>query len=117
MPYTPVGQTFVFQNDKNLVTYTSTAFEMNLKGDKKPDLDFHPEEYRQNKWCHDTPGTICDDQIINMLTQDEILKVLPALPIIPRSLNLKRGFSLLIGMYSLYVPYVLSLQCYVITKN
>ena len=58
------------------------------------------EEYRQNKWCHDTPGTICDDQIINVLTQDEILKVLPALPMIPRSLNLKRGSSLLIGMYT-----------------
>ena len=98
IPYQQIGQTFLSIHDKNFATISSTAFEMNMKGLKnKKTLEFHPQEYRENKWCHDTPGTVSDDQIINQLTQEEILKVMPSLPMVPRSLNIHVGNSLLIG--------------------
>ena len=74
---------------------------MSLKRQKQnrtsPELDFNPWDYKENKWCFDTPGTVCNDQIINFLTQEEIKNVMPALPMTPRSLNVKKGHSVLIG--------------------
>ena len=73
---------------------------MSLKKQKeKSGLDFNPWDYKENKWCFDTPGTICNDQIINVLTQEEIMNVMPALPMTPRSLNVQKGHSVLIGRY------------------
>ena len=72
------------------------------KQKKTSELDYpiNPWDYKENKWCFDTPGTICNDQIINVLTQEEIMNVMPALPMTPRSLNVKKGHSVLIGRYS-----------------
>jgi hypothetical protein len=38
----------------------------------------------EGKWCFDTPGTVSQDQIINILTAEEITKTLPSLPVMPR---------------------------------
>ena len=50
------------------------------------------------KWCHDTPGTISSDQIINLLTQPEIsLALQTELPLRPRTYHLYEGQSLFIA--------------------
>ena len=94
-----------------MATNTS-AFEMSLKRQKQnrtsPELDFNPWDYKENKWCFDTPGTVCNDQIINFLTQEEIKNVMPALPMTPRSLNVKKGHSVLIGNSSVLLHSVYS---------
>ncbi|XP_063610564.1 nitric oxide-associated protein 1-like [Penaeus indicus] len=56
----------------------------------------HPR-YALGKWCYDTPGTVQPDQIINLLTHDELLKVLPKKLIRPRSFSVTSGKSLFLG--------------------
>ena len=53
--------------------------------------------YSHGKWCFDTPGTISEDQIINLLTAEEISRTLPTSAVLPRTLLLRLGHSLLVG--------------------
>ena len=68
---------------------------MNCKDRTKP--GFHPGFYRDSKWCHDTPGSVSEDQVINLFTQEEIMNILPNLPMTPRTISLKVGDTLFIG--------------------
>ena len=56
-----------------------------------------PDERSWGKHCHDTPGTVSRDQIINLLTAEEIGRVLSQRPLRPRTLLLRQGHSLLLG--------------------
>ncbi|KAK1127682.1 hypothetical protein K0M31_003177 [Melipona bicolor] len=46
-------------------------------------------EYKESRWCYDTPGTIQTDQILNLLTTDELLLTLPQEIISPRTFVFK----------------------------
>lgn len=100
-PCHPVGQTFWHKSDKDMSKMIRTAFEMKMSDEKtekeEKKLDFHPGQYRENKWCHDTPGTISEDQVINLFTQEEIMKILPNLPMLPRTLSVQAGLTIFIG--------------------
>ncbi|XP_033301539.1 nitric oxide-associated protein 1 [Bombus bifarius] len=52
---------------------------------RKPVLDESRPEYKQSRWCYDTPGTIQADQILNLLTTDELSLTLPQEIITPRT--------------------------------
>ena len=52
-------------------------------------LDETRPEYKQSRWCYDTPGTIQTDQILNLLTTDELLLTLPQEIISPRTFMFK----------------------------
>merc|ERR1719188_1210312 len=56
----------------------------------------HPQ-YADGRWCYDTPGTICQDQVINLLTQEEIAKMMSELPIRPRCFGIKNGQSIFLA--------------------
>ena len=100
----PVRRTFeVLQERKK-------ASEVKLKTDfefdpttqrmkEKPEpIDPSSPELETVKWCHDTPGTVSRDQIINLLTQEEILQTLQSdLPLKPRTFILHEGESIFIG--------------------
>lgn len=58
--------------------------------------DSHPD-YSASKWCYDTPGTVQPDQIINLLTHEELMKVLPRQLIKPQTFSLTSGKTLFIG--------------------
>ena len=50
------------------------------------------------KWCHDTPGTVSLDQIINLLTQKEIRMTLQSdMPLRPQTFVLHVGQTLFIA--------------------
>jgi len=78
------------------------TFDFDTNSQKKDD-DFLPVDptgnsFRHMKWCHDTPGTISSDQIINLLTQPEIsLALQTELPLRPRTYHLYEGQSLFIA--------------------
>jgi len=57
----------------------------------------HSVLFSYGKWCYDSPGTVSEDQIINLLTAEEINKTLPTSPLIPRTLLLRVGHTLLLG--------------------
>lgn len=60
-------------------------------------LNEHEERYAKSKWCFDTPGVMIEDQILQRLTTDEIIKVLPREMIRARVFFMKPGMSLFIG--------------------
>lgn len=76
--------------------YANTLDLEKVDGVELPDrLD--PDEKQWGKHCHDTPGTVSQDQIINLLTAQEISQVLPQSPVQPRTLLLRQGHSILLG--------------------
>ncbi|KAF7279172.1 hypothetical protein GWI33_007583 [Rhynchophorus ferrugineus] len=56
----------------------------------------HPD-YIASKWCYDTPGVVHPDQIIHLLTTEELVKTLPRNLIRPETFCVKPGTSLFIG--------------------
>lgn len=50
-----------------------------------------------SKWFYDTPGVVQNDQIINLLTTDELLDVVPKKALWPRVLMVKPGQSLFLA--------------------
>jgi ribosome biogenesis GTPase A len=60
-------------------------------------FDEFREEYRLSRWCYDTPGTIQPDQILDLLTTQELLTVLPNEIISPRIFILQVDQTLFLG--------------------
>ena len=95
-----VGQTFT--PDK-LLPLKHVGFDIDQDGDAAPKVNLpmrlnpeHPN-FADGRWCYDTPGTICQDQVINLLTQEEIAKVMPEVQIRPRCFGFKNGQSIFLG--------------------
>lgn len=55
------------------------------------------KDYVDSKWFYDTPGVVQNDQIINLLTTDELLDVVPKKALWPRVLMVKPGQSLFLA--------------------
>ena len=84
------------EGKEDRMMYSNTVDLETVPGTSLPDrLD--PDERVWGKHCHDTPGTVSQDQIINLLTTSEVGRVLPVSPVRPRTLLLRTGHSLLLG--------------------
>lgn len=62
-----------------------------------PGLDPGRKEFAKSKWCYDTPGTIHPDQILDILTAQELVHLMPRAMILPRTFRLHAGDSLLVA--------------------
>lgn len=60
-------------------------------------IDPEDPEFKESRWCFDTPGTVQPDQILNLLTTEELILTLPKKMLIPRSFCLKPQRSLFIA--------------------
>ena len=60
------------------------------------DPESHPA-FRESHWLHDTPGLLSEDQILEQLTLEEVIKVVPSEMLIPRTFAISPGDSLLLG--------------------
>lgn len=68
------------------------------KGDNSVlSINEQAKEYVQSKWCFDTPGVEQPDQIFNLLTTEELLRVVPKQMITPRIFLMKPGMSLFLA--------------------
>ncbi|KRZ57569.1 Nitric oxide-associated protein 1, partial [Trichinella nativa] len=56
----------------------------------------HPD-FKNGKWCFDTPGTVNGDQIINLLTLQELVYTIPRAVLKPRKYCIYPEMSLLVG--------------------
>ena len=56
-----------------------------------------PGERQWGKHCHDTPGTVSRDQLLDLLTAEEVGRVVADSPLQPRTLLLRPGHTLLLG--------------------
>jgi ribosome biogenesis GTPase A len=54
-------------------------------------------EYAFSKWCYDTPGVVQPDQIIHLLTTEELVLTLPKELILPRTFCIKPNSTVFIG--------------------
>lgn len=60
-------------------------------------VDENHKIYKSSTWCYDTPGVVQPEQILNLLTTEELLKVLPKRMITPRAFMLKKGMSIFLA--------------------
>ncbi|KFB52198.1 hypothetical protein ZHAS_00020305 [Anopheles sinensis] len=60
-------------------------------------LNERNERYVNSKWCYDTPGVVQPDQILDLLTTEEILQTVPKEIIRPRTYLLKPGMTIFLA--------------------
>lgn len=75
---------------------TSDPFRLGSQGTDFFISEQH-KDYIDSKWLYDTPGVVQNDQIINLLTTDELLDVIPKKVLWPRVLLIKPGYSLFLA--------------------
>lgn len=94
----PIGRTFVTQEPEETLDPFSTRANAIPKDSNKilGIKESHPR-YATGKWCYDTPGTVQPDQMINLLSHEELMKVLPCELIQPRTYAISSGKTLFIG--------------------
>lgn len=60
-------------------------------------LDDRHELFKQSKWFYDTPGVIHPDQVLPLLTTEELLLTVPKKLIRPQTYYLKKGYTFFIA--------------------
>ena len=55
------------------------------------------KEYAQSKWCFDTPGVVQPEQVLNLLTTEELLLTIPKQMIKPRTYIFKPNMTLFLA--------------------
>lgn len=91
------GQTFL--KDPEEQAKSLDPFSL-VKGDdpnKKRYINDKDMQYIESRWCYDTPGVIQPDQIIHLLTTDELLRVIPKKIILPRVYYIHKGMTLFLA--------------------
>ncbi|KAF4518498.1 hypothetical protein B566_EDAN009698 [Ephemera danica] len=99
----PVGRTFFLPIEEKLDPFSQRVGYMEHY---TPDIGFDPRDpdLREGKWCFDTPGTVQPDQVLNLLTEDELEFVLPEKIISPETFRLTPGQTLLTVFASQALP-------------
>ncbi|KAI1727972.1 PXA domain-containing protein [Ditylenchus destructor] len=102
-----VGSTLKELEDKSQpISASSAANEFNgeldpkdaEKKEKKSRLNLNDPVFQKGtNWCFDTPGTINDNQVLNLFTMEELINVVPREMIIPRIFIVRPHHSLIIG--------------------
>ncbi|CAG9765905.1 unnamed protein product [Ceutorhynchus assimilis] len=83
--------------DDVLMDNFTTVGNSNLSGKTKMGINENLAEFAFGKWCYDTPGVVHPDQILHLLTTEELVKTLPKEIIRPESYCIKPGTSLFIA--------------------
>lgn len=81
---------FIEQND----LFTEGKYN---RAEQQFGFDETKEEYKYSRWCYDTPGTIQPDQILDLLTTEELLTILPKKIISPRTFILRINQTIFLG--------------------
>lgn len=74
----------------------TSTFRSNIRRGERP-KPFNLKEYKNNGFLHDTPGVIYKDQILDLLTTEELLRTIPREIITPRTFTLRPMQTLFIG--------------------
>lgn len=60
-------------------------------------VDINSLDLQNSHWCYDTPGTVQPDQVLHLLTTDELMLTLPKSMIIPRTFCIQPKHTLFLG--------------------
>lgn len=90
-----IGRTFENEQEEAFDHFSVTQ----RSGGPMPILTLNEknERYINSKWCYDTPGVVQPDQILDLLTTEEILLTISKRMIRPRAYLLKTGMTLFVG--------------------
>ncbi|XP_018049332.1 PREDICTED: nitric oxide-associated protein 1 isoform X1 [Atta colombica] len=82
-------------------TFQSTSKNYSFMEEKFKNTQFgfdeNKKEYKLSRWCYDTPGTIQPNQILDLLTTQELLSVLSKKIISPRTFILRVNQTIFLG--------------------
>ncbi|CAH0554831.1 unnamed protein product [Brassicogethes aeneus] len=92
-----IGRSYEKEAEDEAKDVFSVTANSNASGKLKMGVDESHPDYALSRWCYDTPGVIQPDQIINILTADELMLTLPKHIIRPVSFCLKPGSTLFVG--------------------
>ena len=90
-----IGRTFEPEKDE-VSDPVSQSHDSGFTG-KILTLNENSKNYIQSKWCFDTPGVVQPDQILHLLTTDEIIKTIPKEMIKPRTFIMKPSLTMFIA--------------------
>ncbi|XP_050077001.1 nitric oxide-associated protein 1 [Anopheles maculipalpis] len=90
-----IGRTFEKEQEETFDQFSLTQ----RSGAPTPILTLNEksEKYINSKWCYDTPGVVQPDQILDLLTTEEIVLTSSKQLIRPRVYLLKKGMTLFLG--------------------
>ncbi|KAK2586553.1 hypothetical protein KPH14_011441 [Odynerus spinipes] len=93
-----IGRTFVSRRtDTPQPLSDPFASQSHKHNASKFGLDETHPDYKHARWCYDTPGTIQSDQILDLLTTEELVMALPNSIISPRTFVLQPEQTIFIG--------------------
>ncbi|CDW57146.1 hypothetical protein TTRE_0000543301 [Trichuris trichiura] len=101
-------QKFSLLNGYLGMSYKQTELEKEMEGNASPKDHsrtdnaagrWNPEDpdFKRGKWFYDTPGVINDNQVLQLLTLEELILTMPRSMLKPREYLLKPGSSLLLA--------------------
>nr|CAH7747770.1 unnamed protein product [Callosobruchus chinensis] len=92
-----IGQSFtnlVFDEPKDIFAATCSP---NARGQTKLGINEKHPDYIASRWCFDTPGVVQPEQIINLLTVDELMFTVPKEILRPETFSVKPKTTLFIA--------------------
>lgn len=94
-----IGRSF---NEKNYKEFSGDPFSYTMTSGftspgRKMGIEENSEQYILSKWCYDTPGVVHPEQILSILTLDELKYVLPKTPLKPRTYYMNQGSTLFLA--------------------
>ncbi|KAJ8382291.1 hypothetical protein SKAU_G00030690 [Synaphobranchus kaupii] len=104
-----VGRTFrantQAQRDQSLVEFDPESLSMGEEDEEggrglteaSVPVEFSPNELKDAHWLYDTPGIMKEQDVLSLLTEQELKMVVPTHAIIPRTFVLKPGMVLFLG--------------------
>ncbi|KHJ79520.1 hypothetical protein OESDEN_20831 [Oesophagostomum dentatum] len=93
-----VENTFKEKDDElQPISISDLTSEKSLADTKEKRWSLKDPVFEKGMWCYDTPGTINDQQVLNIFTLDELIHVLPRHMLQPRTALVPVGHSLIIG--------------------
>ncbi|XP_052863767.1 nitric oxide-associated protein 1 [Anopheles cruzii] len=90
-----IGRTFDKERQETLDGFSVT--QRTGANTPIPMLNEKNEVYARSKWCYDTPGVVQPEQILDLLTTEEILRTVPNRTIRPRAYLLKKGMTIFLA--------------------
>ncbi|XP_058056072.1 nitric oxide-associated protein 1 [Anopheles bellator] len=90
-----IGRTFDKERQETLDGFSVT--QRTGANTPIPMLNEKNEVYARSKWCYDTPGVVQPEQILDLLTTEEILRTVPNRRIRPRAYLLKKGMTIFLA--------------------
>ncbi|XP_015115197.1 nitric oxide-associated protein 1 [Diachasma alloeum] len=90
-----IGRTFPLRT--SLIGPALTAYERRLATGRKFGINENDDTFIRSRWCYDTPGVVHPDQILHLLTTEELLLTLSTEIISPRSFIFKPGQTLFLA--------------------